>query len=961
MNNLNEPPPTVRWMKRPHSPLGSNSWNMFENVGQAQVKSNTNSKINTLAGKLITNLKDAAVHSKSASQVELKKERCVNQRERLDMGPKLSSIDTDSSDGQYDTDDSNVVMTKNGRLTRDKAPTRSAFTLTSAISESESEIASTLSSYNSETNLSDREEFFPNSSNNNNNSPTKNKPNLKSTASDAQAVTVTAVESYKDQVRPVSDSLSKTNERQLASRINCSSHFDKPSNVTENAVLQVSSAPFKRSSSEVMEKRVDSRKNMRKLEKCDDTGFLMKPRTSKTDTLSNYDTTHVEKNATVSKKSASSRSRIGKADDWPTASNKMFMKRTVLEQQDEPFEVAEVKTITPTPKAVRRNKETESRWTKLLVALKILKPRCQKPPDYSSKTPRSRWQRLRYLWSKYFTEQKYKDSNIGKQVFNPGTDANDTKFDDLTDSDSSFSQYKEQSHCSPQITPLVDEHHKLDTHFSAGKSSKSHSVEVHQQPVSKLKATLQKNLSPMLETTADLSADGGNAPWLLEARARLVKRLHYKVDGLSPIISSNMNISAADFMHSRLPVSSSKMSSKSSSLPKIRKPLRPFSSSSVENINVTAHLDKDSRKSTSPGADLGIRDLQIGGSTFSRSKDFANINNRAHRLQRQFQSEPNMLNRLHSNNAHIELHPGENTNQSVNTKVTPVSCTTSTAGSRQALCKSNTSPALLNRINSLLDGKLKTKRLSEKSDPVEQGQPQTALLNEQQQQPCKDHTNSSLSPLHSDSHEEEPTTSSIAQRAKQYFADMFRVTQSKSNTRKDLLHPETFFSKRLYHKECKVAQNVPAINNEVEERARSDILSSSVSKTAVTAVTFSNSLLSTVSKHTVADTTPTVSRSVKFLYKATSLPAVEDTLHSVANPDALVVSATNDPLSSQTVFSSPSNMGSSLPVFNNNSSTVTTQGLNTIAKTSLVSGSYDQLAQVSCICSQDGLYLLCTN
>lgn len=150
LNDLNISPTA----QRPRSPLGPSPWNMFENVGQAHVKRNVNSKINNLAGKLIANVKVAeqCVVVDGISPVRL-------------LHWTASENSHSSGDDHYDTEDTNIVITKGGGVTRRKAPKRKAASLSLVVPGSESDISASTTSPKFSANLVDE------NMNNNNNSP----------------------------------------------------------------------------------------------------------------------------------------------------------------------------------------------------------------------------------------------------------------------------------------------------------------------------------------------------------------------------------------------------------------------------------------------------------------------------------------------------------------------------------------------------------------------------------------------------------------------------------------------------------------------------------------------------------------------------------------------------------------------------------------------------------------------
>jgi len=339
-------------VKRPPHPTGPTIWNMFENSSNAHIKLNANSKITNLASQLFSSV--CVVKPENGDTNKNVAAEVPTLLSQVDKDVETSEIGSSSNESHYNSDDTNVVRTKSGGLTRGKAPKRK-----------------------------------------------KHKARLEVSHK---------IETDSLECSELPNSLAKEAKRMEGTNgdvsINPAQLFDNEKE-TDRAHVALDS---KKMASTVMteeKKNYKSRCSVVAIDKPKSNGFV--DLTSKTRSVhlhttqfSSYDHAKLA-DQDLPVWQASSKLRTNKEDE-PLTNKQIYWEKV---NPDEP----PVKIIIPRKKALRRDADTS--WTRLLIAMKILKPKVVQASETAntvkSSKARGMWQRVRDLLLKRLFSQKTAD------------------------------------------------------------------------------------------------------------------------------------------------------------------------------------------------------------------------------------------------------------------------------------------------------------------------------------------------------------------------------------------------------------------------------------------------------------------------------------------------------------------------------------------------------------------------
>ena len=399
LNNLNAPPSSVS-SKRSHSPVGPTAWNMFGHVSHAKIKSNVNSKITNLADKLIANVKTSNEQAQltevcSPSHTQYTAVEGVTADTLLHTDHRKYDCDTAyeaGDDAVYDTDDGNTAVTKSGGITRGKAPMKKkAFLWSSVGPDTDSDISSvTVSPRSVAISESDATaEANDNNTNNSNNSPAR-QPAASHKSDDSKPV------SSRPRVR--SPDIESRAEDLLKGAVRNEQYRPRMEKVGVR-VVPLAGEPLSTTNKQhsqpnfgkIKVKKLESSKPKSADQHSESSPIIPKAKT--VDSSSTIET----KLAIPSMKSGPNLSSVMSAPNLQTP-------KQVYWEQLKPGE-APVKIIIPSTKKRRRG--AESAWTRLLVALKIIKPTISRAESTNSlKEGLTGWKKVRYIVKRYLQEQR---------------------------------------------------------------------------------------------------------------------------------------------------------------------------------------------------------------------------------------------------------------------------------------------------------------------------------------------------------------------------------------------------------------------------------------------------------------------------------------------------------------------------------------------------------------------------
>lgn len=417
LNNLNAPPSTLREKKpkRAHSPLGPTPWNMLGHASGAQVKANVNSKINNLAGRLIANVKisedlmRAELQSTDDSEKSAADETPDSVRRSRSPGvDRVNELEA-SNDAMYDTDDTNLAVTKSGGVTRGKAPMKKKpFHWSSVIPDSESEMGSSVTVSPRSVVATDSDDTIDAdgaNANNSNNSPATEKRMIKSTAGVTQSsdlkrsqalkfrmagllVKAAQIEKQKDVIAEMEKSGTSIHSTKSKSDTTKPSVGLAKTSVSNDSAAANKSRALKYRMAGLLVKASRIEREKEAAEKEQETN-------SKQVVLKQSRQSPLIPSSSANKYSALSTS---------SSAPNLQPPRQVYWEQLKPGEEP-VKVIIPSPKKKRRG--AESAWTRLLVALKIMKPSISRSESSNSlKEGLTGWKKVRYIMRRYLRERR---------------------------------------------------------------------------------------------------------------------------------------------------------------------------------------------------------------------------------------------------------------------------------------------------------------------------------------------------------------------------------------------------------------------------------------------------------------------------------------------------------------------------------------------------------------------------
>lgn len=580
LNNLNSSPDHMP--QRSHSPLGPTPWNMFENVGSASVKRNVNTKINNLAGILIANVKVSEENHEQTCGGPYVEAKLKNPLPTPTQDRGSFTNSDENSEEFYDADDTNVVFTKGGGLTRNKAPKR-RLNQGSDILDTSDSITLRTASLSLKSHIADDSDvaFFanqPQNCNNNNDNDTENtKCSTRETPTgNLRPPSYLGCTKLSDDATAFSTSVGSKSSSQLQSNRGKTLQSETLTIKTQFAATSLESAEklaMTSIRSEQDSSRLLHQHSRSKLLKTRMTNLLLKAAAKERKTvnhemkLKNSQWKDGEQHLHVSAVSTSSYepvelqpTLIANAGDTeqrktsPKISNQIYWEQ--MNTGGPP-----VKIIIPTPRVHRRSKRADSNWTKLLIAMKIIKPNETTEKPVNRAKPNSRWRRLRYLLFKSLSEQKQTESGVkssgatGNVLASP---SRESRYGNAENPNSigwkaiCKTQYREQSilnepfhRPSSRNTEEVEfpvPHSTRSQRTAITSQLKPHGIN-HAEPMGTEKGVLRSDIStlhykrpangsrqrpPNLPTPPDDSAP----QWLKEARIRLTKNNNSSILGI---------------------------------------------------------------------------------------------------------------------------------------------------------------------------------------------------------------------------------------------------------------------------------------------------------------------------------------------------------------------------------------------------------------------------------------------